>query len=684
MHEPDATGRIDLYVYNEATAWTLSSERLVTEDPIPEDESFDAALRAGRLVAQGIYQDDPFNARIVLGDLNGQESSEWIGRASWWLQVPDGVLVLAAGGEFAWGMAEDLEGEEFIHRVAVPPGNYQVDVYTTLTGINGLSALERAGPGEPLGAWWRRTRPGQEIPGWMQFLLYEGLAADPGHEADWRNWSDSRYRRLMESVEKTRLLDWIIQLRPLAGQPPAPESVPELDEGCFYEPALRIPATCPAGIVAAVVNPPEECLDEPEEPVDALARVEGCERAPIVGGPVTLPAADLYLLARIAWFANRDAEAELLVDGENLGYWVEEQLDPGAVHVRTAPDRRFRLGFTPNEGVHDMVARLQELGSALAALPDGSSLELVTAAGDDSEYGKMRLAGRVSGGDWTILEAFPETGAPEIEAALRLAREAAGDTLTLQEEAEQEAVLERWRDEGMQRVAPLEAGNLVLSHDEGGRFTYLVAATVFAIRHGETWPCPEPEDPLAELPAEFGDDPDAALVEMELPETDPLLQADSGRAYFELDEDDIPPAVLERTQSLHDDFLAAGAVAVGDLVCSFSPGVLIRGFADRQAQWFGTIMVAPYMPIMPEAYTTFVDGSSITTTTNPSPGGSAAGSRIHWNIVPTDAGLGQVLAAHGECVRKFASEHATEPVLIRQNLLALCEAIEAFLVRRTG
>lgn len=681
VHQVPEDGRLDLYVYNEATAWTLSSRKLIEDCPVSEDESWDAATSGGRLMAQTLYQDDAFHARIVLGELSEEEQHEWLGRASWWLQIPDGVLVLAAGGEFSWGWTEDFEEDEFVHQVAVPPGRYRVDIYTTLTGVNGLWALERAGQKEALGTWWRRTRPDEPMPAWLQFLLLENLATDPGHASEWDGWSSARHHALMDTVEKGAWIDWIVQLRPLQGEPP--KKLPELDEGCFTEPELRIPERCPRGIAGNPVNGEEFDDEPPPEPVNVIERVLDCVPEPLSGGPVELAAEEIEVAARLGWFANRDVDGELLFEGPELGYWAEEHVPADDCFLRTATDGRFRIGFSESESVDDLLHRLHRLGPACAALPDGTSLELVM-AGADEKIGSVRLVGLFQQGSWQIEQAWPVTDASTLRAALELAREADGPTVQALDPVELQGIRERWRDEGMQRVAPLVIDGLSIGHDEGGRFTYLIAATVFAVRFGHTWPCAQPEDPLAEVDLDDDSDHFEILAELGLPSTEPLLKAESGRDYFDLPEDDIPGEVSHATESLMHDFLAAGALHVGDLACSFSPGILIRGMADKKARWYGTIMVAPFVGTITEAYTRFEDGSSLTSTTNPFPGGSVEGSVIAWNLLAAETSPKNLIASHLEAIRLHAEKHRTEAVLIRQNLLGLCEAIEEFLVRRTG
>ncbi|NNM34532.1 MAG: hypothetical protein HKO53_15745, partial [Gemmatimonadetes bacterium] len=129
---------------------------------------------------------------------------------------------------------------------------------------------------------------------------------------------------------------------------------------------------------------------------------------------------------------------------------------------------------------------------------------------------------------------------------------------------------------------------------------------------------------------------------------------------------------------------AGGAVRLGDLVCSLNPSVLIRGVAEKRARYYGTLLIAPFVGVVAEAYSRFQDGSSLTTTTNAFPGGGAPEAKIHWNPIAPGTAPSGVVEAHLAAVEEHVVRHDTTVTPVRQNLLSLAEAIEEFLVRRTG
>src|SRR5512135_806919 len=88
-------GRLDFHVYNEATAFARSSEERTRV--VARANQWERAVKQGRFLPVGLLQDDSFVLRVATGDLRPQETEEWVGRLAGVLDLPDGVLVVAAG-----------------------------------------------------------------------------------------------------------------------------------------------------------------------------------------------------------------------------------------------------------------------------------------------------------------------------------------------------------------------------------------------------------------------------------------------------------------------------------------------------------------------------------------------------------------------------------------------------------
>lgn len=165
---PKAAGQSrDVYIYSDSTQLFLSA-LLPPEDP---ESRFGVrrATEAGLAMSLEFVQDDSFVARFRLGNATTQEEDEWVGRAVGRLNLVDGRL--CCNGVI----------------MRMPPGEYLAEVSCYLPNATGWWCLERAGKRrkEPCATYWRRTRPGQPMPGWLAWACRDRPTADPGHEHEW-------------------------------------------------------------------------------------------------------------------------------------------------------------------------------------------------------------------------------------------------------------------------------------------------------------------------------------------------------------------------------------------------------------------------------------------------------------------------------------------------------------------
>src|SRR5262249_46652661 len=150
-----------------------------------EDKEWRQAIKDGVFLPFELVQDDPFIMRVVLDEpLNGQEQDEWVAVTRHKLRIPDGRLVVIGGGpEYLW--YKDME--DFIRFLDVPAGDYLAEVYSYYHGVNGSFCLDKVKPREPIGTYFRRTRPGQPFPLWLRNECVDDPEADPGHDEEWEN-----------------------------------------------------------------------------------------------------------------------------------------------------------------------------------------------------------------------------------------------------------------------------------------------------------------------------------------------------------------------------------------------------------------------------------------------------------------------------------------------------------------
>lgn len=178
--------RAEVEIYNEATGFVITSKSLAGRDLSevePSSDEWIALTQEGVFLPVQLVQDDGFNVRVIVDEpLSGDEEAQWVDHWAGTLLVPDGVLTISAGSEYL----EGEEMEDYTEFVDVPPGAYRAELFTCIPGVNGWYCLGAAeGGDEPLGAYFRRTRPGERFPDWLFDDCVEEPEIDPGHEDEW-------------------------------------------------------------------------------------------------------------------------------------------------------------------------------------------------------------------------------------------------------------------------------------------------------------------------------------------------------------------------------------------------------------------------------------------------------------------------------------------------------------------
>ena len=172
------------------------------------------------------------SAIIVLGDLTEQEEAEWIGCIRSKLSIPCGRLLIFCGG----GDESDIEGaisgkglsnyKDYFESISVPPGEYIVEIYAYVSSMSVDFYFE---DDEPLEEWFHRTRPGVELPLWLEYFKAGRAIGELSDD----------------------LVSYIIRLAPLVTEPELPRLVDEI--GWCGEFEFRRPALCPLGIPRAAI-----------------------------------------------------------------------------------------------------------------------------------------------------------------------------------------------------------------------------------------------------------------------------------------------------------------------------------------------------------------------------------------------------------------------------------------------
>ncbi|GBO53685.1 hypothetical protein APA_1633 [Pseudanabaena sp. lw0831] len=207
----------------------------------------EAILEQKAVLAMDLYQDDGYNVRVVMGELNDQEREEWVARVRWRLDLSCGQMIVS-------GVLGDTDCDEIPEAkaiadsddclecyVEVPPNEYQVEVYSYAPGDLSTGWGQIVNPSlfkptegiesETLKAYFERTRPDTPIPAWIGCEIEED--------------SMRRKRYCDEAYASSDFIDFVIRLSPVIEDLPSPQ----LDTSGCIKWEFRKPERCPLGLI---------------------------------------------------------------------------------------------------------------------------------------------------------------------------------------------------------------------------------------------------------------------------------------------------------------------------------------------------------------------------------------------------------------------------------------------------
>jgi hypothetical protein len=625
--------RWDVYVYNEATGFIVTSRALGGRGFGPSDKRWARAFAAREILPLELAQDDPFIVRVVLGGaLSDEESAEAVGRIDTALELGD-ELVVAGGVEYV--TEGEAWAEEFVRIVPVPAGSYRAQILTYLPGLNGDACLRAAG-GDPdaLGAWWKKSRGRKPPPAWIR-----------GEE---------------EAGAPVEHVQFLVHLTPLDGTPPV---LPPLDGGFVSCTAgARKPEVCPAGLIARDVTGRLAALPPRAVEVVDLAPIVGRFELTPLDRPLELPLENLERLYLLAWLASNDAHPELRVRlPAGVAFDVAwPTLDHAAI-VRDAGG--LRIGMEASGERWAGVRLLQVFGPALASLPDGSVVELASARLDRAEHDPraalQRYRGTVRRGTLTIADSYPAVPARVLEAGLELARALErGNTLPLGD-ADGLAVLELIRrNDGLmfrQSIVEVRGRELVLTSFDEDLLSF-AAVYLFRLRFGATWPVIV-WDPAQATPRGTVDRERKRFVGDRVPGQ--LVHAGRSASFHEGN----AAAVLPSLASVDAELADAGFLPLGDLICSKLPTLILRGYAHESGTAFGSLALGRGLRAF-DMFSVLGNGARATTTTNAR--ATTDEQRRIFGFARPDLALGrrpgaatEIVEAHLRETKRLARAHGT-------------------------
>ena len=405
--------RRDIHVPNESDAFVFTSASQRGRGWMPGEAEWNGAVAACDILPVVVESEDPANVRVVLGgQLSAAEHEGWVGRVVGGLRIPDGRLALCGGAAY---VIDDGDWALDYARIAeVPAGDYRATLYSYPSAPNGRLCLEQAGDREPLGAWFRRTRPGQEMPAWLHNQCVNDPDLDPHDRARWKRASEKR---------GGRVVDFLLHLEPADHLTP-----PSIgDHGLAEAAECRKPELFPLGLTVDALegldaDDEEDVREEPAmAPVSVASPAGQFEPAPLNGGGVDVPLATIVRVARLAWMCHPYTQPKLEVACPRQAVEIED-ID-GAVVRRDG--NRLIVTFDDSgqpSGAQDSIVAL---GKQLRDVPDGSVISFDAARKGQPQgghpVGLLRFRGSVAAGAWTIDAAFPLVGADVLREALAIA-----------------------------------------------------------------------------------------------------------------------------------------------------------------------------------------------------------------------------------------------------------------------
>jgi hypothetical protein len=470
--------RQDVRVPNESDGFVFTSAALRGRGISPGDAGWADAANAGDLLPLGVESEDSAIVRVVANEpLTADELREWVGVLRGGLRVSDGRLALCGG--IAYLIEPDDWALEFVRVVEVPAGSYRATVYCYASAPNGRWCVEKSGTRETLGAWFRRTQPGQEMPRWLHNLCVNNPDEDPGHRAKWKR---AKLRGGAPAI------DFLLHLESVS-TPPANAIN---DEGFLEAGECRRPDPFPRGIPAVGIMDEEEPAEaEPAPPPMPVVSGPGAiaPLQPVEGGPVSVPVAKLARVARIAWWCQPYTHPAVRVTFPGKAPKLEDIED--ATLKTKGPE--LAVSFDDTGQPAGAADPLTALGNQLAAIANGAMIELeLRRLRSNGPLGAHRYRGTVRDGVWQIDAASPRVNAATLAEAIALGEALEGGRkLVARDASEAERIEARVRrtlaDYFGANALQRTGAELALKRRDPALFGHLVAR-VFWMRYADVWP----------------------------------------------------------------------------------------------------------------------------------------------------------------------------------------------------
>lgn len=439
----------------------------------------------------------------------------------------------------------------------------------------------------------------------------------------------------------------------------------------------------------------QEQVDE-TPPIDVIATVTRLVGelpiTPLRGKPVGLPLQRIGLVGFCAECCATDTDTLLMtaqakfpepLEVDALTSSLLEDLR-GRVDVQlTIAEDRIQIGmtnyqlFTPKD-LRSMAGKV--LSKQIFSAPEGTELEVAFASeGCAPTY--QRYIGVVNDGKWRIESSTPALTREALMEALELAKSDEKTEFEARDEAEAEAILKASEtDEYLHNMGVKREGLTVKCEYDAG----FLARVVFRERCRDFWDfgpyfahVRQEHIERVKQQREMRRAAVEAARRRAAPHDSTVLLRGKHSIYWKSDF----TAMTELDQSQREAFDAAtaelGFHLIGDLVVKKQRDIVLRVVVDAPKIVYAILMGKRTMYLSHEFVTLFVDGSSLTTTTN-SMVDSHPEVGIYYRAFP-GMEIKDLHAKHVQGIQRFRKRKGIEPIAIEPTLLGAAQRIdEAF------
>ncbi len=695
--------RIDLDIYNEACAFSVADAAALNK--IIDDENFDAfhenpenMFHSAKVIAVELLQDDPFNARIMIGGNLNEEEMEWVGKITGNLIIT-GDELLVSGGYDSDAFAEYFHEQgksEFVNGISLDSGTYRVDIYTYLNSINGEACFAQDEKDEAVVKWFRKEHPEQPYPRWMEWML------------------DTENVEIDLEEDKRQYIDFLIHLTLNDGN----TKLSKISSDGFFEPGTgkRTLHSFPSGVRSNSLEPYEEWTDEREETIfdlfnfdqSSAVAIQNCQVGmtahPLKGGSLSCNVKDIVYLWYLGWFCDQYADIAVIAHVAD-GKWLYEEVRD---KFMDREQKKFTAVLT-RASIWICERAMQKIVDFLDNIPDGSTLELVSASTGAGSAGNQLYRGVIENNKWHISHTSPVLDTEQFIAAREMCLEI-GKERPVHALDDDEAQYVKDMARKSEWLAPGGIELIVNDYEIDIEQAYKAPLMLlfFRNRFRGIWDVEESEVFEEQEHSEWQEDSDSILGELD----NSFFDMESSQEklyhgkYSNYSQADIANVVQSKSRDFFNDLsgifklneaastavelvtqidremAALGFNCLGDVVCDDLGEVVMRAYGNTAKCCYGSFMAGMFTQAGIDFYTSFTDGISQTTTNNEGmtvPPDSAPENGI-FRLCEPESAIEDLYKLHEEMVAALLSD-SRAVTAVQEDLKSYAKAMDDYFKR---